>query len=457
MKNTYLLSNKFSLNLYEDIKTCPIIDYHCHLSPKEIFEDKVYNNLGEMWLNGDHYKWRLMRAYGVNEQYITGSATWHEKFIKYAQTISMAAGNPLYHWSNMELNMFFGIEESLNSRSAEAIWEKANKVIREKQLSPRKLIILSKVEYIATTDDMTDDLSYHQKIRDDLSFQVKVAPSFRTDNALLIRRSEYRDYIKKISFASGIEIVDLNTLKVAICKRLDFFCSMGCTFTDIGIEYFPDRISDIESADQTFKRAMDGKEILYKDFLGFLGYMYLFLAGEYKKRNLVMQWHLAVKRNANTEMFHKLSADCGGDCIGDVIPNQHIISMLDAINSGSGLPKTILYTLNPTMSASLSTIAGSFPNVICGAAWWFCDHKRGISEQILNICETGHIGTFLGMLTDSRSFLSYARHDYFRRILCDIIGEFVEKGEFAEVEDALNLVRNICYGNIKKLIGDENL
>lgn len=453
MTNTYLLSSKSGQQLYESVRDLPIIDYHCHLSPKEIYEDKPFSNIGEMWLGGDHYKWRLMRAFGIDEQYITGNADWHDKFLKYAEMICLAAGNPLYHWTAMELDMFFGIKEALCPENAEEIWNKANEIIKAKQLSPRKLIKLSNVEYIATTDDIADSLEYHEKLVQE-GYEVKVAPSYRNDNLLLIRRDGYADYIKKLSDVCGYEINDLETLKKAAIERLDFFKNHGCKMTDVGIPDFPDRISDDEAANKTFTAALQGKNVSDEDYKGFLGNLYVFFGKEYQSRGLVMQWHLAVWRNANSALFKKAGADCGGDCMGDDIAVSSIIKMLDAIESNSGLPKTILYSLKPTLNSQLCSAGGSFRNVVCGAAWWFCDHKRGIEDQIQIIAETGHLASFLGMLTDSRSFLSYARHDYFRRILCNEIGKFVDGGEF-DSKQAEKLAKMISYSNIKTLVEDK--
>lgn len=453
MKENYLIESEYGKKLYQSICNVPIMDYHCHLSPKDIYEDQPYDNIGEMWLAGDHYKWRLMRAFGVDEQYITGDASWREKFQKYAETIAMAAGNPLYHWTHMELSNYFGVDQPLNGESAEDIWNQANQVIVQCRLSPRKLIAMSQVEYIATTDDVTDTLEYHRKIREDATFTVTVAPSFRTDNLLLIGREGYRQYIDKLSKVSGIRVDSLDSFQEAVCRRLDFFVDNGCRFTDVGIEYFPDRVGEKAQAAAAFEKAISGQAVSDEEYHSFLGYCYVFLAAEYQKRGLVMQWHLAVKRNANTALFTQKGADFGGDCIGDVIKGEHIVRVLDAIHSNSGLPLTILYTLNPSMAPMLSSIAGSFPHVICGAAWWFCDHKRGIEEQLNIIAETGHIGTFLGMLTDSRSFLSYARHEYFRRILCNVVGRWVDRGEYPEGRYAEMLVRAISYDNIRKIAG----
>lgn len=449
MKKNYMIGSEKAEQIYEKIKDLPIIDYHCHLSPKEIYEDKPFDNIGEMWLGGDHYKWRLMRTAGVNEEYITGNAPLKEKFVKYAGALEFAAGNPLYHWSHMELAQFFGIDKEISSDTAEEIYEEANKYIKENQLSPRKLIEKSRVELLCTTDDITDSLEYHSKLKADADFKTRILPSFRTDNLLLVHQKSYKAYLKKLSEVSGVEVCGLDTLKEAVKNRLDFFCENGCRFTDVGIQYFPDRISNDAEADSFFKAILNGKSVTAEEYMGFIGNMYVFLAAEYKKRELIMQLHLAVYRNVNSNLFAINGADCGVDCVGDAISGTRLIQLLDAINKNSGMPKTIIYTLNPTNAEQIASIAGAFPNVRCGAAWWFCDHKRGIREEMEIIAENSTLASFLGMLTDSRSFLSYARHDYFRRILADMLGEWVEKGEFDE-DKALKLAEKVSYYNIKE-------
>jgi glucuronate isomerase len=429
-------------------KRLPIIDYHCHLSPKEIFEDKPFDNIGEIWLGADHYKWRLMRTAGIDEEYITGDKTYKEKFIKYCSALEFAAGNPLYYWSHMELSMFFGIDDNITSQNAEDIWNKANKYIANTEMSPRKLIERSNVEVVCTTDDIIDDLSWHKKIAEDITFSTRVFPSFRTDNLLLIRRDGYTDYLKKLSDVSKVEIKDFESLKTAVSNRLDYFCLNGCRCTDLGIPLFPNRIADDAECDNTLKVILSGQNVTDEEYNGFVGNMYIFLNGLYKEKNLISQWHLAVVRNSNSVLAEKLGVDCGVDCVGNVIDGNSLIMLLDAINKNSGSPKTVIYSLNEANIAQIASIAGAFPNVKCGAAWWFCDHKRGIEDEIKAIAENGCLGEFYGMLTDSRSFLSYARHDYFRRILCNIIGDWVEKNEFAK-ESAEMLVLKICYENIR--------
>ncbi|MEE1074154.1 MAG: glucuronate isomerase [Acutalibacteraceae bacterium] len=451
MIDSYLLNSKTAQYIYDNIKMLPIIDYHCHLSPKEIYEDQLFDNIGEMWLAADHYKWRLMRTAGIDEEFITGNTTWEEKFLSYAKAIEFAAGNPLYHWSHMELSQFFGIEDNLTPKSAMAIYEKANKYIADNKLSPRKLIEQSKVETICTTDDIIDSLEYHQKLKEDKTFNVNVLPSFRTDNLLLAKRQGYCEYIENLSAVSGVKIKNLETFKEAIENRLVFFVENGCRFSDIGMPYFPNCIADDKEADKTFKKIFSGNEITDEEYLGFVGNIYLFLGKLYKEHNLVMQLHLAVYRNANTLLFDELGADCGVDCVGETVIGDHLIKMLDAININSGLPETVIYSLNPANAEQIASIAGAFPKVRSGAAWWFCDHKRGIKEEIEIISENSSLGSFLGMLTDSRSFLSYVRHDYFRRILSSVLGEWVESGEYNN-DTAVKLAEKISYTNIKGLV-----
>ena len=448
------LNSETSEFIYKAVKDLPIIDYHCHLQPKEIYEDKPFDNIGEIWLGGDHYKWRLMRSVGIDEKYITGDSSWKDKFLKYAEALEVALGNPLYHWSHMELKQFFGINEPLTSKNAEAIWDRANKVIKESRMSPRKLIKDSNVEYIATTDDIIDTLEYHKLISEDTDIKAKVCPSFRTDNLFLYTADGYKDYISKLSQCSGVNVTDLDSLKSALEKRVEFFVSMGCKMTDVGIERFPEYIGDDSEADSAFKKILSGEHLDVKEYDAFISDLYIFLGGLYKKHGLVMQLHLAVKRNASTKLFEKLGRDVGGDCVGNPIKASAITALLDKMEQEDKLPDTIVYTLNPTSYYEIATGIRSFRNVSLGAAWWFCDNLSGIKKQIEVYSETAAIGTFYGMLTDSRSFLSYARHDYFRRILSSALGEAVQNGEFAPVESAVKIAEKICYYNIKNKLSE---
>lgn len=446
------LKTETAKRLYEAGKDLPIIDYHCHLSPKEIWEDREFENIGVMFLGGDHYKWRLMRGHGVREELITGGAGWKEKFFAYAETLATAAGNPLYHWTHMELKQFFGITAPLNPKTAEGIWEEANRVIREKHLSPRKCILSSNVEYLSTTDDPADSLEYHRLLAADASFPVRVTPAFRPDNLLQLQKPGYPAYIQRLSAAAGVAVTDLESLKAAIVSRLDAFTALGCRFTDVGIEAFPSGEGSLEEAREAFSLALAGENVDDRLYDSFLGHLYCFLAGEYKKRDLVMQWHIAVTRNSNTALYRQAGPDSGGDCIADPVPGKAVIRILDACEREGALPRTILYSLNPASAEELCSIAAGFRGVLIGAAWWFNDHKRGIAEQVRQIAELSDLSAFLGMLTDSRSFLSYARHDYFRRIFADILGGWIEDGEFADDENAVALIRAVYYENLKKLV-----
>lgn len=451
MKQNWLLSSQTAVELYESVEDLPIVDYHCHLSPKEIWEDKPFKNIGEIWLAHDHYKWRLMREYGIEEDRITGNASWKEKFFAFAETIATAAGNPLYHWTQLELERYFGISLPLNPDTAKEIWEAANRKIKEKQLSPRKQIMHAKVEALATTDDIADSLEYHKKLREDTSFEGKVVPTFRTDRMVNLQVPDYLAYLKQLGEAAGVSIVDLDSLKQAVVRRLDYFVEQGCTITDVGIFFFPNRVADEAEAAASFALCLKGKSLPEKALHGLLGYLHVFLAREYEKRALAMQWHLASLRNVNSQIYRKLGPDSGVDCMSNLIPVEDILHLLDTIQEQGGLPQTILYTLNPAQVAAFSVIAGCFPRVLVGTAWWFCDHKDGIAETIRTIAQTAHIGTFLGMLTDSRSFLSYARHEYFRRILCSILAKWIDAGEFPNDTYTKQLLKNICLYNAKNL------
>ena len=344
--------------------------------------------------------------------------------------------------------MYFGINDYLTCETAEDVWNRANAYIREKSLSPQKLIKQSGVEVICTTDDIIDTLDWHKKLK--TTFDVRVLPSYRTDNLLLMLRDGYCDYLKKLSDVTTVNITDLCALKTAAKQRLEYFVKNGCKFSDIGIPYFPTVIYDDDVANDVFLKILAGEKITETDYLGVVGNMYVYLGGLYKKYGLVMQLHLSVMRNVNSNLFNNIGADCGVDTVGDCANGVALAKMLDAINIASGLPKTIIYTLNPANASQIASIAHAFEGVYCGAAWWFCDHKRGIREQLEVISENSSLGQFYGMLTDSRSFLSYARHDYFRRILCTLIGEWVELGEY-NPDSAKKVVEKICYKNIKDI------
>lgn len=446
-----MLGSRRAEEIYAAVKDLPIIDYHCHLSPKEIYEDKPFDDIGEIWLAGDHYKWRLMRGYGVDEKYITGDASWEEKFAKFAEAVGYALGNPVKDWVAAELMFFFGITTPLNKDTAKEIREKANAVIKEKKISPRKLIEAANVEYIATTDDPCDSLEWHDKIAAEGKLGAKVAPTFRVDNLVSVEKADYKDYLAKLEKASGTKIACLADFESAIEKRLDFFVSKGCRFSDIGVAGFPRAIAGKEQAEATFADVLAGRCVDAEKMSAFKGYMYVYLAAQYKKRGITMQLHLAVTRNSNGRMFAECGADSGFDCVGDAIDTVTLTRVIDAMNSADGLPETIIYTLNPSMYYTLITMIGAFRGVHLGVSWWFCDHARGMRETFDRLSELGHICSLVGMLTDSRSFLSYTRHDYYRQCLCDFLADnSSERDGDAPVEVA----KRLCYHNAKKLLED---
>ncbi len=442
-----LLGSKRAEEIYAAVKDLPIIDYHCHLSPKEIYEDKPFEDIGEIWLAGDHYKWRLMRGYGVDEKYVTGDASWEEKFEKFAEAVGYALGNPVKDWVAAELMFFFGITTPLNKDTAKEIREKANAVIKEKKISPRKLIEMANVEYIATTDDPCDSLEWHDLIAKEGKLSAKVAPTFRTDNLVSVEKADYKNYIAKLEKASGVKIGDLNGFENAINNRLDFFVSRGCRFSDIGVAGFPKAIAERNKAAETFEKILCGGASA-EEADAFKGYLYVYLAREYKKRCITMQMHLAVTRNSNGVMFEKCGADSGFDCVGDAIDTVTLTRVVDAMNRAGGLPETIIYTLNPSMYYTLITMIGAFRGVHLGVSWWFCDHKRGMRETFDRLSELGHICSMVGMLTDSRSFLSYTRHDYYRQCLCDFLAD---NSSERDGDAPKEVAKKLCYYNAKKL------
>ncbi len=436
-----IISSKSAEKIYSEIKDLPIIDYHCHLSPKEIYENKVFSSLGEMWLAGDHYKWRLMRFYGIDEKYITGKETsMKEKYEKFAETVSTAFGNPIQDWCELELDLVFGIKKRLCKENAAEIWNEANEKIRKDGLCPRKMFEMFNVEYVATTDDVCDSLEYHRLLREDKSLKTRVTPSFRVDK-LLVFDENYTEYIKKLGSVSETDIDSLDSFESAVRKRMDFFVSNGCKFSDVGIQGFPGIIADKDSAAQAFSKLINKKPLSAEEAEGLQGYMFVFLGEEYAKRNMIMQLHLGAKRNSNTKMLETIGRDSGFDCVGSPLDINSVTNVLDKMYSDGLMPATVVYTLNPSMYYELITMCGAFPGSVIGVPWWFCDHKKGIFDLFENFSALGHIGAMFGMLTDSRSFLSYVRHDYFRMILSEYLGRF------GDGKDVIETAKKLSYFN----------
>lgn len=456
MDQDFMLKTEYAKHLYHEYAGhMPIIDYHCHLSPEEIYEDRTFDNITQVWLGGDHYKWRLMRAHGVEEKYITGDAPDRDKFQKWAETLSFAIGNPLYHWTHMELRMFFGYQGILNSSTAEEVWNLCNEKL--KTMSARQMIEMSNVTHLCTTDDPADDLHWHEMIKADGSFLVKVLPAWRPDVVMNLSKESWPAYIARLSEAAGIAIHDFSSLKEALKNRIAFFADHGCLISDHGLDYVMyEPCNDIQ-AEEIFAKRMNNEELTGQDLRRFRTALLLFLGREYAKRNWVMQLHYGVIRDNNRKIFHALGPDAGIDSIGSSAPMSELAYFLNALAETDELPRTIVYSLNPNDNTAIDTIIGCFQDSSCiskmqhGAAWWFNDHDQGMRDQMKSLAAGGMLADFVGMLTDSRSFLSYARHDYFRRILCDLIGTWVENGEYPDDEEALKqIVQGICYNNAKR-------
>ncbi len=463
MGRNFLLTNETAKTLFHRYaERLPIIDYHCHVPPRDIAEDRRISNIAELWLGGDHYKWRAMRSCGVEEKFITGNASDYEKFHAYASIMPSLIGNPLYHWTHLELRRYFGITDILDKSTADAIWQATSEMLAEPEFSVQNLIRRSDVELICTTDDPADSLEYHKKIRDD-GFETKVLPAFRPDKCFNINKPGLGAYYEKLGTAAGTEIRDLASLKDALVKRLDFFEEMGCRTADHGLDEFPMFVEpNPYAAEQAMKAALssDGRDVSPEQLSVLKCEMLAFLAGEYAKRGWVMQLHMGVYRNANAKMMKALGPDTGFDVIGELgIPS--VIRLLDWMDSKTALPRTILYSIDPTQNAALGSVIGAFqtagdgfPKLMQGSAWWFNDSIDGMREQMKQLANLSAFGKFCGMLTDSRSFTSYPRHEYFRRILCDLIGSWVEDGLYPFDPDALAmLVTDICYNNTKNFFG----
>ena len=454
----FLLNTETAKKLYhETAESLPVIDYHCHLNPREIWEDVRYENITQVWLGGDHYKWRLMCSAGVPEKYITGDASDREKFDKYAEVLGKAVGNPLYHWSHLELRRFFGYDGILNRETAGEVWETANAKLQSEGYSARGLIRMSNVETICTTDDPADTLEWHEKLAADKSFPVKVLPAWRPDKAMYLEKETWPAYIAQLGKAAGIEIASFGDLKQALHNRLDFFAGHGCRLSDHGLGYVMYAPAEDDEIETIFRKRMDGvlpsAEAEAKFKYAFMSAM----AAEYAKRNWVMQLHYGVRRDNNPVMYRAIGPDTGFDCADNHTPASQTAAFLGALEDAGNLPKTILYSLNPADNAAIGTVIGCFQNdaatgrIQQGSAWWFNDHFDGMCAQMKSLAALGYLAGFVGMLTDSRSFLSYPRHEYFRRILCRILGEWVEEGFYPEDMDALKeITADISYYNAKR-------
>ena len=472
MNKDFILDTPTAQHLYHDYAAkMPLADYHCHLNPQEIYEDRRFNNLAEVWLGGenpdgtfagDHYKWRVMRSNGVEEKYVTGMVDPFEKFMKFVEALEMAIGNPMYHWCHLELRQFFGVTEPLTTESAKRIWDHCNDLLRnDPDMSARGLIRKANVAFIGTTDDPIDSLEWHEKIAADPTIEVVVGPSYRPDKAVNIHKAGWHEYMKALAKSVGKESLDtMQDVLDALVERLEHFKAHGCKASDHGLDYVPFQDYTVEQADAVYQKALKGEKLTVEEVEGFQTVILLCLGKAYHRLDIAMQLHYSCLRNNNQRIFKLQGGDTGVDAIAQNTCGGNISQLLSALDEAGACPKTILYSLNPADNAQLGTLIGCFQGpevpgkIQHGSAWWFNDHKVGMEEQMKSLASLGLLGNFIGMLTDSRSFLSYARHDYFRRIMCNLVGNWVENGEYPNNEAALKrIVEGISYNNAKRYFG----
>ena len=448
IKENFLLTNKTAERLYFGYaKDMPIFDYHCHLPEKQILANEQFHDVFEIWLAGDHYKWRLMRNYGVDEAYITGDKSNKEKFLAYCKTLGTAFGNPLYHWSQVELKEFFNCEIEINEQNAELIWQWCNDYIALNKLTPQKLIEQSNVTHIFTTNEIFDDLSTFPAI-EEKGYKFKVIPAFRADKIMNIEAAQYNDFIKKLGTMSS-----LNELESKIEERLQAFIQVGTTAADVALQsVYP--VADKATAEAVFAKRLGGEAVTEQESESFKGYLTYFLFKLYAKYNIATELHIGAMRNNNGVMLEKLGLDTGYDSIAEDNSIKNMSRLFDRLHNENALPKTIVFNLNPKMNSEIVTLLGCFQSseakgkMQYGPAWWFLDNKVGMEKHLEDLTATGHIGAFVGMLTDSRSLLSYPRHHYFRRILCNYFGRMMENGEMTTDEAFVGeVVKDICYRN----------
>lgn len=463
MGKDFLLTTDTAAKLYHEYAAeMPVLDYHCHISPEEIAKDRKFENIAQLWLGGDHYKWRQMRSNGIEEKYITGDAPDREKFQKWAETLEKAIGNPLYHWSHLELQRYFGYYGALNSDTAEEVWNLCCEKLKDGSLSARTLMKQSGVTLICTTDDPADNLKWHKMLAEDESFDIQVLPAWRPDLAMKIEKPEFAQYMERLGESAGVKISSFADMKTALKKRMEFFNEMGCRASDHGLDYVMYVPASDEEVEKIFTKAVNGGNVTKEEELKYKTAFMIFAGKEYHRLGWAMQLHYSCKRDNDVRRYKQLGADTGFDCIDTYTPSAQLSELLNAFSETGELPKTILYSLNPNDNAAIGTIIGCFQDadtagkIQHGSAWWFNDHKAGMTEQMTSLANLGLLGNFIGMLTDSRSFLSYTRHEYFRRILCELIGGWVENGEYpADMKRLGRMVQDISYNNAVRYFGFE--
>ncbi len=459
MDNEFLLDNQIGRHLYHNYASkMPIVDYHCHISAQEIYEDRKFENITQVWLGGDHYKWRQMRTNGIEEKYITGDSSDYEKFVKWIETLQIAIGNPLYHWSHLELQRYFDYHRHVRVEDVDEIWNSCNEKLKE--TSARKLIEQSKVEILATTDDPIDDLKYHQLIKEDKSFKVKVLPAFRPEKAMNIEKDYYLSYLDKLTKVSGVEVNSFTSLIEALINRMYYFKENGCCISDHSLDYVYYSEASLEEVEIIFQKRLNNTALTKEEITKFKTLFMLEVGKQYHKLNWVSQLHYGVVRNVSQKLFNSIGADVGVDAIDNYTPSVKLGQYLNALEKKGHLGKTIVYSLNPIDNAAIDSIIGCFQDASAkgkiqhGSAWWFNDHKQGMEEHLISLANLSLLSNFIGMLTDSRSFLSYTRHEYFRRILCNLIGNWVESGQYPNDEKLLkDIIEGICYKNAIEYFG----
>ena len=472
MDKDFMLKNETAKHLFHDYaEDLPIIDYHCHIPPREIYEDRRYDNIAQVWLGGknpdgsyfgDHYKWRVMRRNGVPEELVTGSADPYDKFLAFTKALEMAIGNPMYHWSNLELHKYFGITEPLTEKNAKAIWDKTSDMLQhDPNLTVRGIIRQSNVRYVGTTDDPADSLEWHEKLAKVKDLGFMVCPSFRPDKAVNIQRPGFAAYMDKLAASVGKEhLSSIQDVLDALNDRIDFFKAHGCRASDHGLDYVPFRTCSLEEADGIYRKAMRGEALTTEEIEKYQTTVLLSLARKYHKENIVMEIHYSCTRDNNKRMFRLEGPDTGFDMIAKSTCYNQLAELFSALDETSELPKTIVFSLDEADFNQITTCLGCFQSdeipgkMQLGAAWWFLDTRDGMEAQMKSLANLGLLGNFVGMLTDSRSFLSYTRHDYFRRIACNLIGQWVEDGEYPNDEESLRkIVQGISYNNAERYFG----
>lgn len=457
LDENFLLKTKSAQRLYHEYaKDMPIIDYHCHLPPQQIAEDTQFKNITQAWLYGDHYKWRAMRTNGVDESYCTGDKSDWEKFQQWAATVPYTLRNPLYHWTHLELQRYFDVYDVLNADTAKKIYDECTAKLQTPEYSVRNLLRKMNVKVVCTTDDPLDSLEYHQKLKDD-GFEIPILPAFRPDNAMNVSSAaKFNAYVTKLSAVTNIAISTFDDFLYALQNRHDFFASMGCSVSDHGLEeIYADDFTGSE-IDAVFTKIHGGKELNEVEQRKFKSAMLLHFAEWDQEKGWVQQFHLGALRNNNSRMTQSLGPDTGWDSIGDFSQGRSLAKFLDKLDTNNKLAKTVLYNLNPADNELMATMIGNFNDgssvgkIQWGSAWWFLDQRDGMTKQINTLSNMGLLSRFIGMLTDSRSFLSFPRHEYFRRILCDLFGDEIENGELPNDIDWIGkIVQDICFNNNK--------